>query len=333
MKKLNTAPYIPTTLDIENISHNLAMVSIYPFESGFAITVAHPIRRLLLSATAGCAPIGLKIEGVTHEFDAVRGMLEDVSEFILNLKNIRFKIKGDSKKASAKYEFVGPKELTSDDLESSEIEVVTKDRKLATLNEDGKIQFELLFERGMGYVPSEDIRELIDSSYIPLDACFMPVKKAIYEIQNILVEDSPNFEKIVFTIETDGQDSAEQIFHDAVGALFNQLSILGNEPVKNLVQGAPQTEVDGEFKKLLTPIEDLKLSARSHNSLARAEIKFFGDLALMDEKGLAEIRNLGKRSLDEIKEKMEELGYAVGSILPDELVTNLKAKLAQLKEK
>ncbi|MEY4504794.1 MAG: hypothetical protein RL154_1090 [Pseudomonadota bacterium] len=333
MKKLNTSPYIPTTIDVENISHNLANVSIYPFESGFAITIAHPIRRLLLSATSGCAPIALKIEGVAHEFDAVRGMLEDVSEFILNLKNIRFKIKNGAKKASAKYEFSGPKDLVAQDLETSDIEVVTKDRKLATLNEDGKLSFELLFERGMGYVASEDIRDMIDASYIPLDASFMPVKKAIYEIENILVEDSPNFEKIVFTIQTDGQDSAEKIFHDAVSALFDQLSILNKQPVQEFAQLAPKTEVDGEFKKLITPIEDLKLSARSHNSLARAEIKFFGDLVLMNEKDLAEIRNLGKRSLDEIKEKMEELGYPVGSVIAEDLAQNLKTKLAQLKEK
>jgi len=333
MKKINTAPYIPTTIDIENKSHNLAFISIYPFESGFAITIAHPIRRLLLSATAGCAPIGLKIEGVAHEFDAVRGMLEDVSEFILNLKNIRFRIKNDAKKASAKYEFIGPREIKAQDLETAEVEVVTPDRKLATMNEDGKLSFELLFERGMGYVPSEDIREMIDASFIPLDACFMPVKKATYEIENILVEDSPNFEKIVFTVETDGQDSAEKIFYDAVGALFEQLSILGKEPMQDSSQNAPKSESDGELKKLLTPIEDLKLSARSHNSLARAEIKFFGDLVLMNEKELAEIRNLGKRSLDEIKEKMEELGYAVGCVLADELALNLKTKLTQLKEK
>lgn len=333
MKKINTSPYIPTTIDIDNISHNLANISIYPFETGFAITIAHPIRRLLLSATAGCAPIALKIEGVAHEFDAVRGMLEDVSEFILNLKNIRFKIKDDAKKASAKYDFAGPRELMAEDLETAEIEVVTKDRKLATLNEDGKLSFELLFERGMGYVPSEDIRDMIDPSYIPLDASFMPVKKATYEIQNVLVEDSPNFEKIVFTVETDGQDSAEQVFQDAVSVLFSQLSILGKEPQKEPSQQAPKVEVDGELKLLITSIEDLKLSARSHNSLARAEIKFFGDLVLMNEKELSEIRNLGKRSLDEIKEKMEELGYPVGTVLSSEVSQNLKAKLAQLKEK
>ncbi len=333
MKKLNTSPYIPTTIDIDNVSHNLANISIYPFESGFAITIAHPIRRLILSATAGCAPIALKIEGVAHEFDAVRGMLEDVSEFILNLKNIRFKIKSDAKRAVAKYEFFGPKDLLASDLETADIEVVTKDRKLATLNEDGKLSFELIFERAMGYVPSEDIRDMIDPSYIPLDASFMPVKKAIYEIQNVLVEDSPNFEKIVFTIETDGQDSAEKIFQDAVSVLFDQLSILNKQPAQEANQQAPKAEVDGELRKLITPIDDLKFSARSHNSLARAEIKFFGELVLMNEKDLAEIRNLGKRSLDEIKEKMEELGYPVGTVLPEELVQNLKAKLAQLKEK
>jgi DNA-directed RNA polymerase subunit alpha len=174
---------------------------------------------------------------------------------------------------------------------------------------------------------------MIDPSYIPLDASFMPVKKAIYEIENILVEDSPNFEKIVFTIQTDGQESAEKIFNDAVSALFDQLSILNKQPVQEYAQLAPKTEVDGEFKKLITPIEDLKLSARSHNSLARAEIKFFGDLVLMNEKDLSEIRNLGKRSLDEIKEKMEELGYPVGSVIAEDLAQNLKTKLAQLKEK
>jgi len=162
----------------------------------------------------------------------------------------------------------------------------------------------------------------------------MPVKKAIYEIENMLVEDNPNYEKLIFTIETDGQNEAEAVFREAVKTLYEQLSIFNKElSISSSAPAAAKNENDGELKKLLTSIDDLNLSARSHNCLTRAFVKYFGDLVLMNEKELAEVRNLGKKSLDEIKEKMEEMGYPVGTELPEELLGALKAKLAQLKDR
>ncbi len=189
----------------------------------------------------------------------------------------------------------------------------------------------------MGYVASEEIRDLVEPNYIPLDAYFTPVTKAVYDIENMLVEDNPNYEKLIFTICTDGQSEAEAVFREAVKTLYEQLSIFNKEFAITggvAVSGSSaKSENDGELKKLLISVDDLNLSARSHNCLTRASVKYLGDLVLMSEKELAEVRNLGKKSLDEIKDKMEEMGYPVGTELPDELLASLKTKLAQLKDR
>ena len=150
----------------------------------------------------------------------------------------------------------------------------------------------------------------------------------------MLVEDNPNYEKLVLNIETDGQIEAEAVFKEAVKTLYEQLSIFNKElSISSQAPVAAKSENDGELKKLLTSIDDLNLSARSHNCLTRGYVKYLGDLVLMSEKELSEVRNLGKKSLDEIKEKMEEMGYPVGTVLPEELLSALKTKLAQLKDK
>lgn len=334
MKKIKVAPLIPTSIEVESDNKNSAKISIFPFEAGYAITIAHPLKRLLLSASVGCAPTAVRIEGVAHEFDYVRGMLEDVTEFILNLKNIRFRIKTDSKKVVANYSFSGHREIKGADLDNDEIEVVTKDLHLATINDDAELNFAIVIEKGMGFIPSEELRGLTDVSYIPLDAYFMPVKKAVYDIENMLVEDNPNYEKLVLNIETDGQADAESVFKEAVKTLYEQLSIFNKElSISSSQSTTVKSENDGELKKLLTSIDDLNLSARSHNCLTRGYVKYLGDLVLMSEKELSEVRNLGKKSLDEIKEKMDEMGYPVGTELPEELLAQLKAKLAQLKDR
>lgn len=337
MKKIKVSPLVPSSIEVESKDKNSAKIYIYPFEIGYAITIAHPLKRLLLSSSVGCAPTAVKIEGVTHEFDYVRGMLEDVTEFILNLKNIRFKMKTDAKKVIVNYSFSGHREIKGADLDNDEVEVVSKDLHLATINDDAVLNFSIVIEKGMGYVPSEEIRDLTEANFIPLDAYFMPVKKAVYEIENMLVEDNPNYEKLIFTVETDGQTEAETVFREAVKTLYEQLSIFNKELSISggvAVSGSlAKSENDGELKKLLTSIDDLNLSARSHNCLARASVKYLGDLVLMNEKELAEVRNLGKKSLDEIKDKMEEMGYPVGTELPEELLSALKAKLVQLKDR
>jgi DNA-directed RNA polymerase subunit alpha len=332
MKKISTAAHMPTEIEVKHVSDNKVQVIAYPFEFGYAVTLAHPLRRLLLSSTVGFAPTAIKIDGVTHEFDSMRGMLEDVALFIINLKNIRFKIKGDATKVVVNYSFNGPKEITGSDLSNAEVEVVTPDAYLATINEDAELNFSLVIEKGLGYVPSEVIRDLIESDYIALDAFFTPVKKAVYDIENILVEDNPNFEKVIFTIETDGLISPIEAFKNSLEAMYNQMSVFNG--VLDIDVSTPVEESSSnsvELNKLLQSVEELNLSARSFNCLDRAEVGFVGELALMSELELKNLKNLGKKSLEEIKATMEEIGFPVGFEFSEDTVDVLKKKIADLK--
>ncbi|WP_200763202.1 DNA-directed RNA polymerase subunit alpha [Nitrosophilus alvini] len=331
MKKIKTSPFMPSEVEIAKVSDNEIKIEAYPFESGYAISLAHPLRRLLLSSTIGYAPIAVKIEGASHEFDSIRGMLEDVAVFIINLKNIRFKLKNDAEKVEVNYEFTGPKEIYGKDMETEEVEVVTPENFLATLNEDAEVKFSLIIHKGIGYVPSEEIREELPEGYIPLDAFFTPVRKAVYEIENILVEDNPNFEKIVFNIQTDGQIDPLSAFKDALGVMYKQMSVFNNELNIDIVQSAETQEEIPGLKKLLQKIEALNLSARSHNCLERAGIKYIGELVLMTENELKNVKNLGKKSLEEIKEKLEELGFSPEKGLSSEEAEALKKRIEKIK--
>jgi len=332
MKKIKTVPFLPNEVKIEEISPTRAKVIAYPFESGYAVTLAHPLRRLLLGSSIGYAPISLKIEGASHEFDSIRGMHEDIAVFIINLKKIRFKIKGDLSRAVVNYSFKGPKVVTAKELENDSVEVVNKDVVLANLNEDGELNFSLEIAKGMGYVPSEDLREDIDSNAIALDAFFTPVRKANYSIENILVEDSADFEKIVFDIETDGQISPVDAFSNALETMNAQLSVFKKVLNLNFDTGVSSDGTSSEFKNFLLTVNSLGLSVRSFNSLDRAGIKYLGEIVLMDESELKGIKNLGKRSLEEIKDVLKKHGFGEDYELSDETRTALIQKIKQLKE-
>jgi len=163
MKSIKTEPYIPGDVDIKELGKNRAEISAFPFETGYAITIAHPLRRLILGSSVGYAPISLKIDGVLHEFDSVRGMKEDIAVFIINLKSIRFKIKDNLERAVVKYSFSGAKEIKASDLENDQVEVINGDTPLATLNKDAELNFTIEIAKGIGYVPSEELRDEVDS--------------------------------------------------------------------------------------------------------------------------------------------------------------------------
>ncbi len=333
MKKFVDAPFLPTEVEIEQITENCAKISAFPFESGYAITLAHPLRRLLMSSSIGYAPIGVKIEGAKHEFDSIRGMLEDIAIFIINLKEIRFKIKGDQEQVEIEYSFNNAQEIKAASLENDDIEVINKEQHLATINSDCALNFSVIVQRGIGYVPSEDVRELVPADYIPVDAFFTPVKKVTYDIEKILVEDNPNYEKAVFTVETDGQISPIDAFKEAISTMYNQMSVFNKvfdlAEVKLVDSAANESQVD--LKDLTVKIEELNLSARSFNSLDRAGIKYVGDLALMSEVEVKNIKNLGKKSLEEISDKFVEIGYPIDGTLDEDTASALRRKLEQLK--
>ncbi len=324
---------MPSEVEIEQTGDNSVRITAYPFETGYAVSLAHPIRRLLLGSTIGYAPIGVKIEGASHEFDSVRGMLEDVAVFIINLKNLRFKIKGDEKKVEVNYSFTGPIEITGADLNNDQVEVVNPEGFLATLNEDAELNFSLLIHQGIGYVPSEEIREDIPEGYITLDAFFTPVRAANYTIENMLVEDNPNYEKIVFNIETDGQIDPVTAFKNTIEVMYRQMSIFNNILDINVSEETPAIVAENPLvKTLMQGLDTLGLSARSYNSLERAGLKYIGELALMSENELKEIKNLGKKSLEEIKEKLAEVGFPVGTEIEEETAKELKKKIDATKK-
>ncbi|RRS32882.1 MAG: DNA-directed RNA polymerase subunit alpha [Epsilonproteobacteria bacterium (ex Lamellibrachia satsuma)] len=332
MRKIKVAPFMPTEVEVNEISENHAEIIAYPFESGYAVTLAHPLRRLILGSSIGYAPISVKIEGAAHEFDTIRGMHEDVAVFIINLKNIRFKIKDDSDRVELKYSFSGYKEVTAQDLNNDQIEIVNGDLPLATLNEDAELNFTVVISKGIGYVPSEDLRDDVDPSAIALDAFFTPVRKANYKIEPVLVEDNPNFEKITFDIETDAQIGPVEAFTNALEVMNKQLSVFsGVLDVDISATPVKRNSDDSELKPFMQTVDSLGLSARSFNSLDRAGLKFLGELVLMSENEIKNIKNLGKKSLDEINECLVEHGFGSDFELADVTRANLVKKIEQLK--
>jgi len=333
MKKFVTAPFLPTEVEIEKISQNVAKISAYPFESGYAITLAHPLRRLLMSSSVGYSVIAVHIEGATHEFDTVRGMLEDISLFVINLKNMKFKINSDEDQVEVKYTFNSKQTITGADLSNEDLTVVNDDAYLATINDDHSLTFSIIVQKGIGYVASEEIRDLVAKEFIPIDAFFSPVKKVTYDIEKILVEDNPNYEKAVFTVETDGQIAPIDAFKEAITVMYDQMSVFNKvfnlADVQIVENETEESSVD--LKDLLVKIEELELSARSFNSLDRAKIKYVGDLVLMSEVEVKNIKNLGKKSLEEISEKFASLGYPIESVLPEDTASALRKKLEQIK--
>ncbi len=331
MNKIKTAPYQPNEVDVKEIGPNRAEISAWPFETGYAITLAHPLRRLILGSSIGYAPISLKIDGVLHEFDSVRGMKEDIAVFIINLKNIRFKIKDQLDRAVATYSFSGPKEIKASDLANDQIEVIDGDKVLATLNDDAELNFTIVIAKGIGYVPSEDLRDSVESDAIALDAFFTPVRKASYTIENVLHEDSPSFEKIVFNIETDGQITPLEAFGNALEVMNKQMSVFGKVFDIDLTETKTKGKSESALKTLLIPIDMLGFSARSSNSLERAGIKYIGELVLMSENEIKSIKNLGKKSLDEILNTLEAQGFGKDYTLDGKLRADLIEKIKQLK--
>lgn len=337
MDIFRTIPYIPNEIKIEDIGENRIRVSVWPFEPRSAITFAHPLRRLLYSCTPGYAPVMLHIDGVAHEFDSVRGITEDVTPFIVNLKSIYFAGKGSEVKDTIRvnYEFTGPMELRGANLVNDEVDVVNKDAYLATINEDAKFSFSLVIKRSIDFMPSELVRKDKDFTgevgLIPLDAFFSPVKEVVYRIEDVLVEDNPNFEKIVFEIETNGQVAPIDAFKNAVAVAQTQLNIFGEDVAVLSPDSGNAAEDVVDIKNLLVKIDTLNLSTRCFHCLDKIGIQYIGELVMMSENDLKNIKNMGKKSFDEIAEKLSSFGYPIGTSLSTEVLEAFNKKIGRSK--
>ena len=282
---------------------------IEPLERGFGHTLGNSMRRVLLSSLPGVAVSSVHIEGVQHEFTTIPGVKEDVTELILNLKSIACKMFCEGPKQLT-IDVKGPCELTAGDIRTDdEVEIVNKDLHVATLNEDGHLQMQMTLERGRGYVSADKNKTASMSiGVIPIDSIFTPVKKVNYQVEDTRVGQITDYDKLTLEIWTNGTLKPEEAISSAAKILTEHLNLFIS--LTDQVMPVAQTVQEDEKKdKILDmTIEELDLSVRAYNCLKRAGINNVAELVLKNQEDMMKVRNLGRKSLEEVEQKLNGLG-------------------------
>jgi len=303
-------------LDESSYSNTHGKFIVQPLERGFGITIGNAFRRVLLSSIPGAAITMFRIDGILHEFGTVEGIKEDVSEIVLNLKQVRLKLI-EKRPERVVLELKGPKEFTAADIQDSttEFEILNPDLHIATLNENSELRMELRIGRGRGYVPAEE-NKMPDMpvGMIPIDAIFTPVVKVTYNVENTRVGQRTDYERLIIEITTDGSITPDDALSYAGKILRDHIQLFITFDVETEEEELP--EVDEEvlrIRKLLNmSVDELELSVRSHNCLTAANIKSIGDLVRRDEQEMLKFRNFGRKSLTELTKILEEKGLHFG---------------------
>jgi DNA-directed RNA polymerase subunit alpha len=297
---------------------------IEPFERGFGTTIGNSLRRILLSSLEGAAVAAIKIKGASHEFSSLEGVTEDVTDIILNVKNMVVSLTADETRVM-RLQAEGPGEVTCDLIEADpSITIHSKDLVLATLTKEVDFDMEFTVKKGRGYVPaSEQYQSNADQEIgvIPVDAVFSPVTRVRYKVEDARVGSKTNYDKLTLEIWTNGTITPENALVEAAKILrkhlnpFVQYFELGSETATE--EAGKTAQIDEDLKrKLRMPISELELSVRASNCLESAKIVTVADLVQMAEADLLKVRSFGKTSLREVKRKLEDLGLALGSQLP-----------------
>ena len=285
-----------------------------PFERGLGITIGNSLRRILLSSLQGAAIASVKIDGVLHEFSAVPGVKEDVTEIILNLKEVRLKLHAEGPK-TLRIKAEGPKVLKAGDILAGEaVEILNPEHHLATLTRDGKLSMEMVVKAGKGYVPAERNKEENQPiGTIPIDAIFSPIRKVNYTVTNARVGQITDYDKLTLEVWTDGSLSPEEAIAHAAKILKDQLAIfITFEEEEETVVAGEQEEIEKLNENLFRSVDELELSVRSANCLKHANIKLIGDLVQKTEAEILATKNFGRKSLNEIKDILAEMGLSLG---------------------
>jgi DNA-directed RNA polymerase subunit alpha len=288
-----------------------------PFERGFGTTLGNALRRVLLSSLSGAAITTVRIQGVLHEFSTVPGATEDVTDILLNLKEVRFRLR-DSDTETARLDARGEREVTAAALiVGPQAEILNPGTHLATLGKEAHLELEAIIQRGRGYVTAERHKSEEDPlGTIPLDAAFSPVRKVNFTVSNARVGQRTDYERLSLEIWTDGSINPKEALASAARELQSQLSIFvavttsaetGEWPPK--VSEAPSVTIN---ENLLRPIEELNLSVRSANCLQSADLRYVGELVQKTEADLLRTKNFGRKSLNEIKETLHNMGLELG---------------------
>jgi DNA-directed RNA polymerase subunit alpha len=285
-----------------------------PFERGFGITIGNSLRRILLSSLQGAAITSVKIDGVLHEFSTVPGVKEDATEIILNLKEVRLKLHTEGPK-TIRVKADGARDLKAGDIITSDaVEILNPDHHIATLTRDAKLSMEMVVKTGRGYVPAERNKEENQPiGTLPIDAIFSPIRKVNYTVTNARVGQITDYDKLTLEVWTDGSLNPEEAMAYAAKILKDQLSIFITFEEEEEAEGSKdQEETEGLNENLFRSVDELELSVRSANCLKHANIKLIGDLVQKTEAEILATKNFGRKSLNEIKEILAEMGLSLG---------------------
>lgn len=284
-----------------------------PFERGFGQTIGNSLRRILLSSLMGASIVAVRMKGILHEFSTIPGVTEDVTDIILNLKEVRLRL-NDGEQHTLKVEAKGPATVLAKDITgSANVEILNPEQKIATLSRDAKLDMELIVKLGRGYVPAERNREEgapVDTVFI--DAIFSPVQKVNFTVTNARLGQRTDYDRVVFEVVTDGSVKPDDAVAYAAKILQDQVSIFVNfqdEPQQERRDDRPSIPLNDN---LFRSVDELEFSVRSQNCLQNADIKYIGELVQKSEQEMLKTKNFGHKSLNEIKEILREMGLELG---------------------
>jgi DNA-directed RNA polymerase subunit alpha len=304
-------------LDEQSRSDVYGKFIVQPLERGFGATLGNTFRRVLLSSLQGAAVTAIKISGVLHEFSTIKGVVEDVSEIILNLKEMRIKMQ-EKKACKINLKLKGHKEFTAKDIQDAteEFEILNPELHIATLGDNAALDIEIRIGKGTGYVPADE-NKLFEHEVgiIPIDSIYTPIRNVKYSVENTRVGQRTDYEKLVLEVETDGSISPEDslIYSGKLLKDHVQLFITFNSSEEKRSEDiAKDQEIERIRRILKTPVDELELSVRSHNCLKSADIKYMSDLVKKDESDMLKFRNFGRKSLAELIEIIEDYGLSFG---------------------
>ncbi|MBA4179762.1 MAG: DNA-directed RNA polymerase subunit alpha [Anaerolinea sp.] len=309
-----TADDVVPQLTVEEETDRYARLIAEPLEAGYGITLGNALRRVLLSSLEGAAITSVRIDQVEHEFSTVAGMQEDTTEFLLNLKEVRIRALSN-RAGSLALDIEGPAEITAADIQvPADFEIVNPELHLATMDTPGRLNVELHADLGKGYVPAGSI-EGLPIGVIPVDAVFTPVRKVNYHVEKTRVGQSTNFDRLVLEVWTDGTIGAVEAVGQSADILMDQFSlfsVMGRPETSFSSSGGSSASVAGMLMppdRYNTPIEDLSLSVRAYNCLKRSGLMTVGQVLEKSEDELLGLRNFGRKSYDELRDRLIELGY------------------------
>ena len=303
-------PMYKITDYIEN--NNFGKFELEPLERGFGTTLGNALRRVMLSSMPGSAIVAFKVDGVMHEFTTIEGIVEDVTTIVLNLKSIV--VKNNTNELKKLTLSVNEEKIVTagDIVTDGDVEIINPEQVICTISKGGKLEMELLVANGRGYVPSNENKSFVENQkigYIPIDALYSPIERISYEVESARVGQDASYDKLIMNVQTNGSLKPEEAMALAAKILIEHLNIVTNlSEIADMTGIMNAKQEDSKLKKLETSIDDLDFSVRAYNCLKRAGVNTLGDLTEKSELEMMKIRNLGKKSLKEVIDKIKDMG-------------------------